>query len=108
MPLQVSDRKDSSVTAASRVHQDDTRVAVVGASCSRVVGVCLNALRLPPHVGNDSDGEFDPSADMLVNDFDDEHTLEEEEANGDEDNEEEIGDLQRVSDQSRSHVRPAD
>lgn len=47
--------------------------------------------------GNDSDGEFDPSADMLVNDYDDEHTLEEEEANEDLDNEEEIDDLQRVS-----------
>lgn len=47
--------------------------------------------------GNESDGEFDPSADMLVNDFDDEHTLEEEEENGENDNEEEIDDLQRVS-----------
>lgn len=51
----------------------------------------------PARVGNDSDGEFDPSADMLVNDFDDEHTLEEEEEIGDNDNEEEIDDLQRVS-----------
>lgn len=34
---------------------------------------------------------------MLVNDFDDEHTLEEEEENEDNDNDEEIDDLQRVS-----------
>ena len=54
--------------------------------------------------GNDSDAEFDPSAEMLVNDFDDEHTLEEEEANGDDDNDEEIGDLQRVCCLSPLHV----
>lgn len=53
--------------------------------------------RLCPLLANDSDDEFDPTADMLVNDFDDEHTLEEEEENGDNDNEEEIDDLQRVS-----------
>lgn len=48
--------------------------------------------------GHESDGEFDPSADMLVNDFDDEQTLEEEEENADEaDNADEIDDLQRVS-----------
>lgn len=46
-------------------------------------------------VANDSDQDFDPSADMLVNDFDDEHTLDEEEAN-DHDNEEEIDDLTKV------------
>ncbi|XP_015785567.1 mesoderm induction early response protein 1-like [Tetranychus urticae] len=32
---------------------------------------------------HDSDQDFDPSAEMLINDFDDEHTLEEEEANDD-------------------------
>ncbi|CAG2107150.1 unnamed protein product [Medioppia subpectinata] len=46
--------------------------------------------------GGDSDQDFDPSADMLVNDFDDEHTLDEEEAISDELNgEEEIDDLQK-------------
>ncbi|KAI7695318.1 Mesoderm induction early response protein 1 [Sarcoptes scabiei] len=35
-------------------------------------------------VGSDSDQDFDPSAEMLVNDFDDEHTLDEEEALSDE------------------------
>jgi len=46
---------------------------------------------------NDSDQDFDPSAEMLVNDFDDEHTLEEEEANEDKTNiNNEISDLQKV------------
>ncbi|KAI1280544.1 Mesoderm induction early response protein 1 [Halotydeus destructor] len=45
--------------------------------------------------GNESDQDFDPSADMLVNDFDDEHTLDEEEAIDEVDNEEEIDDLQK-------------
>jgi hypothetical protein len=48
--------------------------------------------------GHESDGEFDPSAEMMVNDFDDEQTLEEEEQNADEsENADEIDDLQRVS-----------
>lgn len=49
--------------------------------------------------GTDSDQDFDPSADMMVNDFDDEHTLDEEEALGDEDlnNSNEISELTKVS-----------
>lgn len=45
------------------------------------------------------DREFDPSADMLVHDFDDERTLEEEEMleASDETNANEIEDLARVS-----------
>lgn len=45
------------------------------------------------------DHDFDPSADMLVHDFDDERTLEEEEmlAATDESNANEIEDLARVS-----------
>jgi len=47
--------------------------------------------------GNDSDQDFDPSAEMLVDEFDDEHTLDEEEAlDGPEENDEEIDDLQKV------------
>lgn len=47
--------------------------------------------------GTDSDQDFDPTAEMLVNDFDDEHTLDEEEAINDETNEEEeIDDLQKA------------
>ncbi|CAG2177934.1 unnamed protein product [Oppiella nova] len=47
--------------------------------------------------GTDSDQDFDPSADMLVNDFDDEHTLDEEEAITDDANgDEEIDDLQKA------------
>ncbi|KAH9421162.1 Abl interactor 2, partial [Dermatophagoides pteronyssinus] len=37
--------------------------------------------------GSDSDQDFDPSAEMLVNDFDDEHTMDEEEALADDDDE---------------------
>lgn len=49
------------------------------------------------NVGNDSDQDFDPTAEMLVNDFDDEHTLEEEEAIDDGTNvSDEINDLQKV------------
>lgn len=50
-------------------------------------------------LGTDSDQDFDPSAEMLVNDFDDEHTLDEEEALGDEDltNSNEISELTKVS-----------
>ena len=46
--------------------------------------------------GTESDGDFDPSADMMVNDFDDEHTLDEEEAADGEGSFNEIDDLQRV------------
>jgi len=46
------------------------------------------------NTGSDSDQDFDPTADMLVNDFDDEHTLAEEEAL-EEDNSDELDDLQR-------------
>jgi hypothetical protein len=49
-------------------------------------------------LATDSDQDFDPSAEMLVNDFDDEHTLDEEEAMDDNDinGEEEIDDLHKV------------
>lgn len=49
-------------------------------------------------IATDSDHDFDPSAEMLVNDFDDEHTLDEEECLEDEDNgnASEIDDLQKV------------
>lgn len=47
----------------------------------------------------DSDQDFDPTAEMLVNDFDDEYTLEEEEAmESAESVTNELDDLQRVSD----------
>lgn len=47
--------------------------------------------------GNDSDQDFDPSAEMMVNDFDDEHTLDEEEAElNEEENQEEIDALTKV------------
>ncbi len=49
--------------------------------------------------GTDSDQDFDPTADMLVNDFDDEHTLDEEEAMDDcglDGEDDEVDDLQKV------------
>lgn len=47
--------------------------------------------------GTDSDQDFDPTAEMLVNDFDDEHTLDEEEAiDGDTNASNEVDDLQKV------------
>ncbi|XP_054162020.1 mesoderm induction early response protein 1-like isoform X2 [Oppia nitens] len=50
----------------------------------------------PQHPSANSDQDFDPTADMLVNDFDDEHTLDEEEAiNDDMNGDEEIDDLQK-------------
>ena len=51
---------------------------------------------LHPIVGHESDNDFDPSADMMVNDFDDEHTLDEEEALDESENFDEIDDLQKV------------
>jgi len=49
-------------------------------------------------LATDSDQDFDPTAEMLINDFDDEHTMEEEEANEDYgDIADEIMDLQKVS-----------
>lgn len=48
-------------------------------------------------VCTDTDRDFDPSADMLVHDFDDEHTLEEEEALSGDSCSNELDDLQRVS-----------
>lgn len=47
-------------------------------------------------LGHESDNDFDPSADMMVNDFDDEHTLDEEEALDESENFDEIDDLQKV------------
>lgn len=47
--------------------------------------------------GNDSDQDFDPSVEMMVDDFDDERTLEEEEAIAEEDSKEEIDELTKVS-----------
>lgn len=44
----------------------------------------------------DTDREFDPSADMLVHDYDDEHTLEEEEALSGDSCCDELGDLEKV------------
>lgn len=43
----------------------------------------------------DTDREFDPSADMLVHDYDDEHTLEEEEALSGDSCSDELGDLEK-------------
>lgn len=56
-------------------------------------------------IGNESDGDFDPSADMLVNDFDDEHTLDEEEeiVDGSEEAENEIDKLQEVKSRLSRH-----
>lgn len=50
------------------------------------------------------DHDFEPSADMLVHDFDDERTLEEEELleTTDETNANEIEDLERVSSRSQN------
>ena len=51
-----------------------------------------------PVINDAGDGEFEPTADMLVNDFDDERTLDEEEAlEVDVDQEEEVDSLQKVS-----------
>ena len=51
----------------------------------------------------DTDRDFDPSADMLVDDFDDERTMEEEEALSNEDSVgRELDDLQKVP--SLSHT----
>ena len=49
-------------------------------------------------LGTDSDQDFDPSADMMVNDFDDEHTLDEEEALADDEltTKDEIDELTKV------------
>lgn len=49
-----------------------------------------------PLIGHESDNDFDPTADMMVNDFDDEHTLDEEEALDESENFDEIDDLQKV------------
>jgi hypothetical protein len=44
----------------------------------------------------DTDRDFDPSADMLVHDYDDEQTLEEEEALSGDSCCDELGDLEKV------------
>lgn len=50
------------------------------------------------NVGGKEDKEFDPSAEMMVNDFDDERTLEEEEAmEATEDTHQELDNLKEVS-----------
>ncbi|RWS24548.1 mesoderm induction early response protein 1-like protein [Leptotrombidium deliense] len=46
-------------------------------------------------IATDSDQDFDPTAEMLINDFDDEHTLDEEEALDDSGNADEIDDLNK-------------
>ena len=47
---------------------------------------------------NSRGSEFEPTADMMVHDYDDERTLEEEEAlDGDEDSQSELASLQKVS-----------
>lgn len=62
------------------------------------------AIVFPGGSAGSDDHDFDPSADMLVHDFDDERTLEEEEMLGaDETNANEIDDLARVSFSLRSH-----
>lgn len=45
---------------------------------------------------SDTDREFDPTADMLVHEFDDEQTLEEEEAMSNESAGNELDDLEKV------------
>lgn len=59
----------------------------------------LFVIILPGGSAGSDDHDFDPSADMLVHDFDDERTLEEEEMleAADETNANEIEDLARVS-----------
>uniref|UniRef100_A0A672HIV0 Mesoderm induction early response protein 1 n=1 Tax=Salarias fasciatus TaxID=181472 RepID=A0A672HIV0_SALFA len=59
----------------------------------------MSALAFPGGSAGSDDHDFDPSADMLVHDFDDERTMEEEEtlAASDEANANEIEDLARVS-----------
>lgn len=61
--------------------------------------VSLFVIILPGGSAGSDDHDFDPSADMLVHDFDDERTLEEEEMleAADETNANEIEDLARVS-----------
>ena len=46
---------------------------------------------------SDTDREFDPTADMLVHEFDDEQTLEEEEAMSNESAGNELDDLEKVN-----------
>lgn len=60
--------------------------------------VSLFVIILPGGSAGSDDHDFDPSADMLVHDFDDERTLEEEEMleAADETNANEIEDLARV------------
>ncbi|XP_032786918.2 mesoderm induction early response protein 1 isoform X4 [Daphnia magna] len=63
--------------------------------------VLLNDGELSPGKGGDGDQEFEPTADMLVHDFDDEQTLAEEEAiasAGGEDPQNELNNLQKESD----------
>lgn len=54
----------------------------------------------------DTDREFDPSADMLVHDYDDEHTLEEEEALSGDSCSDELGDLEKVG-QTPQQAKPS-
>ena len=44
----------------------------------------------------DTDKDFEPSADMMVHDFDDEHTLEQEENLSNSDGGNELADLEKV------------
>ena len=44
----------------------------------------------------DTDKDFEPSADMMVHDFDDEHTLEQEENQSNSDGGNELADLEKV------------
>lgn len=64
-----------------------------------ILHVSLFVIILPGGSAGSDDHDFDPSADMLVHDFDDERTLEEEEMleAADETNANEIEDLARVS-----------
>lgn len=57
----------------------------------------LQASSTEKPAGKKHDKEFDPSAEMMVNDFDDERTLDEEEAlEGSEDPKTELSNLQKV------------
>ena len=54
----------------------------------------------------DTDRDFDPSADMLVHEYDDETTLDDEEAMSSSDGANELDDLQKVSIQAECQTKP--
>lgn len=73
---------------------------------SKLTSSLTGGINFPGGSAGSDDHDFDPSADMLVHDFDDERTLEEEEMleAADETNANEIEDLARVSFRFSAHI----